>query len=136
MYQTKVANADAIEETARMFEQWVNDELSQRGEKSPFLTDVDPYIEEQYARHNYEMYKFLMGDKAMPYEEYKQTPQALNGLVYLTRDELQTFGKDLKHIFDTIQQKVDKETGNTLMYHKGDVVFPLNHVEKLCAMLL
>ena len=118
-----------IEETARMFEQWVNDQLAQRGEKSPFLTDADPYIEERYAQMNYEMYKFFMGDKAMPYEEYKQTPQALNGLVYLTRDELQTFGKDLKHIFDTIQQKVDETTGKTLMYHKGDVVFPLNHVE-------
>ena len=118
-----------IEETARMFEQWVNDQLAERGEKSPFLTDADPYIEERYAQMNYEMYKFFMGDKAMPYEEYKQTPQALNGLVYLTRDELQTFGKDLKRIFDTIQQKVDETTGKTLMYHKGDVVFPLNHVE-------
>ena len=118
-----------IEETARMFEQWVNGQLSQRGEKSPFLTDADPYIEERYARNNYDMYKFFLGENAMPYEEYKQTPQALDGLVYLTRDELQTFGKDLKHIFDTIQQKVDKETGNTLMYHKGDVVFPLTHVE-------
>ncbi len=118
-----------IEETARMFEQWINNQLAERGEKSPFLTDADPYIEERYAQMNYEMYKFFMGDKAMPYEEYKQTPQALNGLVYLTRDELQTFGKDLKHIFDTIQQKVDETTDKTLMYHKGDVVFPLNHVE-------
>lgn len=118
-----------IEETARMFEQWVNDQLAERGEKSPFLTDVDPYIEERYAQMNYEMHKFFMGDKAMPYEEYKQTPQALNGLVYLTRDELQTFGKDLKHIFDTIQQKVDETTGKTLMYHKGGVAVSLNSEE-------
>ena len=118
-----------IEETARMFEQWVNDQLAERGEKSPFLTDGDPYIEERYAQMNYEMYKFFMGDKAMPYEEYKQTPQALNGLVYLTRDELQTFGKDLKHIFDTIQQKVDETTGKTLMYHKGSVAVSLNSEE-------
>ena len=118
-----------IEETAHMFEQWVNDQLAERGEKSPFLTDADPYIEERYAQMNYEMYKFFMGDKAMPYEEYKQTPQALNGLVYLTRDELQTFGKDLKHIFDTIQQKVDETTGKTLMYHKGGVAVSLNSEE-------
>ena len=118
-----------IEETARMFEQWVNDQLAERGEKSPFLTDADPYIEERYAQMNYERYKFFMGDKAMPYEEYKQTPQALNGLVYLTRDELQTFGKDLKHIFDTIQQKVDETTGKTLMYHKGGVAVSLNSEE-------
>lgn len=118
-----------IEETARMFEQWVNDQLAERGEKSPFLTDADPYIEEPYAQMNYEMYKFFMGDKAMPYEEYKQTPQALNGFVYLTRDELQTFGKDLKHIFDTIQQKVDETTGKTLMYHKGGVAVSLNSEE-------
>lgn len=118
-----------IEETARMFEQWVNDQLAERGEKSPFLTDADPYIEERYAQMNYEMYKFFMGDKAMPYEEYKQTPQALNGLVYLTRDELQTFGKDLKHIFDTIQQKVDETTGKTLMYHKGGVAVSLKSEE-------
>lgn len=118
-----------IEETARMFEQWANDQLAERGEKSPFLTDADPYIEERYAQMNYEMYKFFMGDKAMPYEEYKQTPQALNGLVYLTRDELQTFGKDLKHIFDTIQQKVDETTGKTLMYHKGGVAVSLNSEE-------
>ena len=118
-----------IEETARMFEQWVNDQLAERGEKSPFLTESDPYIEERYAQMNYEMYKFFMGDKAMPYEEYKQTPQALNGLVYLTRDELQTFGKDLKHIFDTIQQKVDETTGKTLMYHKGGVAVSLNSEE-------
>ena len=118
-----------IEETARMFEQWVNDQLAERGEKSPFLTDADPYIEERYAQMNYERYKFFMGDKAMPYEEYKQTPQALNGLVYLTRDELQTFGKDLKHIFDTIQQKVDETTGKTLIYHKGGVAVSLNSEE-------
>ena len=118
-----------IEEPARMFEQWVNDQLAERGEKSPFLTDADPYIEERYAQMNYEKYKFFMGDKAMPYEEYKQTPQALNGLVYLTRDELQTFGKDLKHIFDTIQQKVDETTGKTLMYHKGGVAVSLNSEE-------
>ena len=118
-----------IEETARMFEQWVNDQLAERGEKIPFLTDADPYIEERYAQMNYEMHKFFMGDKAMPYEEYKQTPQALNGLVYLTRDELQTFGKDLKHIFDTIQQKVDETTGKTLMYHKGGVAVSLNSEE-------
>lgn len=118
-----------IEETARMFEQWVNDQLAERGEKSPFLTDADPYIEERYAQMNYERYKFFIGDKAMPYEEYKQTPQALNGLVYLTRDELQTFGKDLKHIFDTIQQKVDETTGKTLMYHKGGVAVSLNSEE-------
>ena len=118
-----------IEETARLFEQWANDQLAERGEKSPFLTDADPYIEERYAQMNYEMYKFFMGDKAMPYEEYKQTPQALNGLVYLTRDELQTFGKDLKHIFDTIQQKVDETTGKTLMYHKGGVAVSLNSEE-------
>ena len=118
-----------IEDTARMFEQWVNDQLAERGEKIPFLTDADPYIEERYAQMNYEMHKFFMGDKAMPYEEYKQTPQALNGLVYLTRDELQTFGKDLKHIFDTIQQKVDETTGKTLMYHKGGVAVSLNSEE-------
>ncbi len=121
----------ATEETARMFEQWVNDQLAQRGERSPFLTDADPYAEERYAQDNYELYKRFLGDRAMPYEEFKQTPQALYGFVYLTRDELQAFGKDLKHIFDTIQQKVDETTGKTLMYHKGDVVAPLTSEERV-----
>ena len=121
----------ATEETARMFEQWVNDRLAQRGERSPFLTDADLYAEERYAQDNYELYKHFLGDRAMPYEEFKQTPQALYGFVYLTRDELQAFGKDLKHIFDTIQQKVDETTGKTLMYHKGDVVAPLTSEERV-----
>ena len=120
-----------IEETARMFEQWVNDQLAQRGERSPFLTDADPNAEERYVENNYAIYKFFMGDKAMPYEEFKQTPQALADFVYLTRDELQALGEDLKHIFDTIQQKVDETTGKTLMYHRGDVVAPLTSEERV-----
>ncbi len=120
-----------MEETARMFEQWVNDQLAQRGERSPFLTDADPNAEERYVEYNYAVYEFFMGDKAMPYEEFKQTPQALAGFVYLTRDELQALGEDLKHIFDTIQQKVDETTGKTLMYHRGDVVAPLTSEERV-----
>ena len=110
------------EETARLFAAWVNDELQKRGMSSPFLSDTDPGAAERYAEAMYMGYKMMLGDKAMTLEEFKKTPLALSGFVYPSTEELATFGRHLRNIFNTVQEKVDEQTGNTLLYHRGPVV--------------
>ena len=110
------------EETARLFAAWVNDELQKRDMSSPFLSDTDPSVAERYAEVMYSLYKAMAKDKAMTLEEFKKTPLALRGFVYPSTEELESFGEHLRNIFNTVQEKVDKQTGKTLLYHRGPVV--------------
>ena len=118
------------EETARLFAAWVNDELQKRGMSSPFLSDTDPGAAERYAEAMYMGYKMMLGDKAMTLEEFKKTPLALSGFVYPSTEELATFGRHLRNIFNTVQEKVDEQTGNTLLYHRGPVVAEPDEAEQ------
>ena len=113
------------EETARLFETWVSDELMKRGESNGFLTSRDLDAEDKYARMNYTEYKWFaeFADKeAMSFEDYRKTASALNGFVYPTRGELDVLGLKVRKIFDTIQTRVDEATKNVVMYHRGRVV--------------
>ena len=109
------------EETARMFAMWVFDEMSKRGEFNGFLTDNNPMEEEDFARINYDFYTMMLGEdkKPMPFEEFRKTPAALSGYVFPSQAELEVFGADLRRIFDTVQERVDEETGNVALYHKS-----------------
>ncbi len=118
------------EETARLFAAWVNDELQKRGMSSPFLSDTDPGAAGRYAETMYEVYKVLAGDKAMTLEEFKKTPLALAGFAYPSAEELATFGERLRNIFNTVQEKVDEQTGKTLLYHRGPVVAEPDEAEQ------
>ena len=113
------------EETARLFEMWVYDELEKRGECNAFLTSKDPMAEEKYAEMNYGIYKAFAengGEEVMSYEDFRKTPTALEGYVYPSRGELEMMGLKVRKIFDAIQEKTEEETGNVVMYHRGKVV--------------
>lgn len=121
------------EETARMFAMWVFDEISKKGERNSFLTDNDPAAEERYAKGNYDFYVLMCGQDRPPmtFEEFRKSPSALAGYVYPSRQELEEFGADLRKIFDTVQERVDEETGNTVLYHRGEVVSELSPGERV-----
>ena len=114
------------EETARVFEEWVAKQLSQHNAYNHFLTEGTGDAQERYARMQYEIYQLFDSEfnlhkgkeqkGLMTYEEFKKTPQALRGFVYPTKEELETFGKDLDNLFDVIQERVDEETGNIALY--------------------
>ena len=121
------------EETARMFAMWVFDEISKKGERNSFLTDNDPAAEERYAKGNYDFYVLMCGQDrpSMTFEEFRKSPSALAGYVYPSRQELEEFGADLRKIFDTVQERVDEETGNTVLYHRGEVVSEMSPGERV-----
>lgn len=121
------------EETARMFAMWVFDEISKKGERNSFLTDNDPAAEERYAKGNYDFYVLMCGQDRPPmtFEEFRKSPSALAGYVYPSQQELEGFGADLRKIFDTVQERVDEETGNTVLYHRGEVVSEMSQEERV-----
>lgn len=121
------------EETARMFAMWVFDEISKKGERNSFLTDNDPAAEERYAKGNYDFYVLMCGQDRPPmtFEEFRKSPSALAGYVYPSQQELEEFGANLRKIFDTVQERVDEETGNTVLYHRGEVVSEMSQEERV-----
>lgn len=121
------------EETARMFAMWIFDEISKKGERNSFLTDNDPAAEERYAKGNYDFYVLMCGQDRPPmtFEEFRKSPSALAGYVYPLQQELEEFGADLRKIFDTVQERVDEETGNTVLYHRGEVVSEMSQEERV-----
>lgn len=116
-----------------MFAMWVFDEISKKGERNSFLTDNDPAAEERYAKGNYDFYVLMCGQDRPPmtFEEFRKSPSALAGYVYPSQQELEEFGADLRKIFDTVQERVDEETGNTVLYHRGEVVSELSPGERV-----
>ena len=67
----------------------------------------------------------------MTFEEFRKSPSALAGYVYPSQQELEEFGADLRKIFDTVQERVDEETGNTVLYHRGEVVSEMSPGERV-----
>lgn len=67
----------------------------------------------------------------MTFEEFRKSPSALVGYVYPSQQELEEFGADLRKIFDTVQERVDEETGNTVLYHRGEVVSEMSQEERV-----
>lgn len=116
-----------IEETARLFGEWVVDELAQRNSYNHFLSRGIEGAEERYASLNYSFYRMLTegkGKEPLSLDEFRQTPQALSGFVYPTRKELAELGKDVRSLFDTVQEKTDEETGNVALYDVRNALEP------------
>ena len=67
----------------------------------------------------------------MTFEEFRKSPSALAGYVYPSQQELEEFGADLRKIFDNVQERVDEETGNTVLYHRGEVVSEMSQEERV-----
>ena len=103
--------------TARLLSEWVDRELKKRGELNTFLSRGA--VVERGQQHNYDMYEVLerlAGREPMPFEEYKELPKSLKGIPYPSAKEVEQFGGSLRHIFDTLEEKVDEETGNVMLY--------------------
>lgn len=119
-----------IEESARLFAEWVDRKLTDNGRKNSFLSSgVDAEIAEKYRRMNYEMYRWLTEEtnkdlekqndgkdvndripsvEIKPYEEYKETAEALDGFVYPTDAEIKNeFDAPLQRLFDTMEEVTD-----------------------------
>lgn len=116
------------EETARLFAEWVAAELVSRGEFNHFLSAGIGDAEERYARMNYSHYKWSKinrNEEYMSFEEFRKTPQALVKFPYPTRQELNELGKDVRRLFDTVQERIDEESGNSMLFQKtGEIAVP------------
>lgn len=119
-----------VEETARLFETWVFDELHKRGENNHFLTSQDPSYEETFARNSYRSYINMLNlknehraedskEKVLTFEEFKETPMALMGYAYPTQKELTEFDHDLCNIFGTVRERTDEGTGKVALFSIG-----------------
>lgn len=103
--------------TARLLAEWVDRELKKRGELNTFLSRGA--VVERGQQHNYDVYEVLerlAGREPMPFDDYKETPESLKGIPYPSAKEVEQFGASLRHIFDTMEEKVNDETGNVMLY--------------------
>ena len=124
------------EETARLFEVWIADEMIKRGERNAFLAGRND-AEDSYAQMGYAFYKAVRlmtpGEKVMSFDEFKKTPMALKGFVYPTREELETLGKDVRDIFGVVEERTNEETGDTALFQMIDKALSNDTPEKQLA---
>ena len=131
-----------VEETARLFAEWINHELEKQGKNNSFLSrGIEKGDFEAYRKANYSLYKSnieysnklreeenksLPEEKKLelievvPYEEYIKKQDALDGVPYPTREEIDDlFDKPLKELFNTILEKKG-ENGKQVLYMWGE----------------
>lgn len=124
------------EETARLFEVWIADEMIKRGERNAFLAGRYD-AEDSYAQMGYAFYKAVRlmtpGEKVMSFDEFKKTPMALKGFVYPTREELETLGKDVRDIFGVVEERTNEETGDIALFQMIDKALSNDTPEKQLA---
>lgn len=124
------------EETARLFEVWIADEMIKRGERNAFLAGRND-AEDSYAQMGYAFYKAVRlmtpGEKVMSFDEFKKTPMALKGFVYPTREELETLGKDVRDIFGVVEERTNEETGDIALFQMIDKALSNDTPEKQLA---
>lgn len=125
-----------VEETARLFAEWIADEMAKRGELNNFLAGRND-SEDSYARMGYVFYKAIQKLKPegemMTFEEFRKTPMALKGFSYPTRAELETLGKDVRNIFGVVQERTDETTGNVALFQMVDKILSDNSPENRLA---
>lgn len=125
-----------VEETARLFEEWIADEMAKRGELNNFLAGRND-SEDSYARMGYVFYKAIQKLKPegemMTFEEFRKTPMALKGFSYPTRAELEILGKDVRNIFGVVQERTDETTGNVALFQMVDKILSHNSPENRLA---
>lgn len=124
------------EETARLFAEWIADEMAKRGELNNFLAGRYD-AEDSYARMGYVFYKAIQKLKPegeiMTFEEFRKTPMALKGFSYPTRAELEILGKDVRNIFGEVQERTDETTGNVALFQMVDKILSDNSPENRLA---
>ena len=103
--------------TARLLAEWVDRELKKRGELNTFLSRGAVVERGQQDNYNvYEVLERLTGREPMSFEDYRELPESLKGIPYPSAKEVEQFSASLRHIFDTLEEKVDEETGNVMLY--------------------
>ncbi len=104
-----------IEMTARLFGEWVVDELGARGASNHFLSrGIEPEVFDRYRRFYYEAYKEtcgLSGEKPMSFEEFSKQGDSLRDFPYPTVEETRTLGKHLRRIFDSLEERGGEKGG-------------------------
>lgn len=125
-----------VEETARLFAEWIADEMAKRGELNNFLAGRND-SEDSYARMGYVFYiaiqKLQPEGEMMTFEEFRKTPMALKGFSYPTRAELETLGKDVRNIFGVVQERTDETTGDVALFQMVDKILSDNSPENRLA---
>lgn len=127
-----------VEETARLFAEWIADEMAKRGELNNFLAGRND-SEDSYARMGYVFYRAIQklqpeGEgEMMTFEEFRKTPMALKGFSYPTRAELETLGKDVRNIFGVVQERTDETTGDVALFQMVDKILSDNSPENRLA---
>ena len=106
-----------VEQSARLFAEYVNDKLVGRGDYNGFLSrGVTDDSEKRYKDLKFALYKDFGG--LLSYDEFAKTPMAFNGYVYPTKDERRELEKSLDGLFKTIKSKTQKN-GNVKLFSKG-----------------
>lgn len=125
-----------VEETARLFAEWIADEMAKRGDLNNFLAGRND-SEDSYARMGYVFYtaiqKLQPEGEMMTFEEFRKTPMALKGFSYPTREELETLGKDVRNIFGVVQERTDETTGDVALFQMVDKILSDNSPENRLA---
>ena len=110
---------DIKEVTARLFAEWVDQELKDKGERNTFLsTGINP---EPMQRLNYLRHENLMriaGREPMTFEEYRGTKESLVGIPYPTAEEVHELGSSVRSIFDIVEERADRDNGRVAMFHR------------------
>ena len=110
--------------TARLFAEWVDKGRASRGEHSPFLArGVDEDLVEQYKELNWLTYKASVAQKrrngirtpkVMTREEFMSSPDALDGFVDVTAEELKELGAHLDKLFE--EMEIEERDGRTAVF--------------------
>jgi hypothetical protein len=126
-----------IEETARLFAEWVNRELGKQGEANHFLSrGADSGTLERYQQMLYEYQKKLSGDSSMTFEQWREKADNGGSYPYPFDDEIDNlFSEPLRRLFDTMQvQKTDD--GREVLFRRGEGVAPTERGEEAAASML
>lgn len=114
-----------IELTARLFGEWVVYELAKTGRSNHFLSrGITPETFEEFKRMNYAFYEWARRDKnitIMPYEEFANTPSALEDMPYPTKEETEQMGVKVRELFDTLQER--EEGDRTILFRDTEVEY-------------
>ncbi len=110
-----------VEVTARLFAEWVDRELKKRGELNTFLSRGAD--EERWQQMMYDVHRAtatVSGKGPMTFDEFKQTKESLRGYPYPSTAEVEALGDAVRNIFDTVQERIDEESGAVALYHKAE----------------
>lgn len=96
------------EVTARLFAEWVNNELKKSGMRNDFLSrgvDIDRFTRMSYKWYTHTIKK--AGYEPVPYEDWINLDMAYSGFPYPNRKELDSLSPLVKGIFDVIEERED-----------------------------